>query len=177
MLTFYEFTEEDLRSNQHGFISQGQREFLKGYADSLIRSHRGGWPVMIFFLLLGGGLILAMNLSNESTRRAFFATPGILIALCMTFPVVLGIYGLGAIFARRRSRDFEEAVLSVAEGEIEWDEESSSVGPVHFLYVGPTEFKFAENFNAVFPAGRRGRIFYCESSGIKLILSHELLSA
>ena len=47
----YEFTEEDLRSNQRGFITPEQMKFLNGFAKGIVASHRGGWPIIIFFLV------------------------------------------------------------------------------------------------------------------------------
>lgn len=175
MLTFYEFTEEDLRTNQRGFFTAGQKDFLKHYGNSLVQSHRSGWPVILFFIFLGGGMILAMNLSNESARRALFSSPMNLALLCASIPLILGVYGLGAVWARRTASRFSEPELRVAEGQVEWDEENSDSGTTHYLYVGETEFKFGEDLSQAFPAGRRGRVFYGESSGIKLIVSHELL--
>jgi len=174
-LTFFDFTEEDLRSNQRGFVTASQKKWLEGFAHGIVRSHRGGWPIIIFFLLLGSGMILALNLSNESTRRAFFADPIILIVLCATFPLVLGIYGVSAIFARRRATRLTDAELKTAEGIVSLDEESSRVGTTYYVYVGETEFKFGEDVSAIFPEGRRCRIHYCETSMLKMILSYELL--
>lgn len=171
----YEFTEEDLRSNQRGFITPAQMKFLNGFAKGIVASHRGGWPVIIFFLLLGLGMILAMSLSNESTRRAFFADPMSAIVLCATVPVVLGIYGVSAIFAKRRADQIANPVLKIAEGTITLDEESSSVGPTYFVLVGEDEFKFGGDMSAYFPEGHKCRIFYSETSMLKIILSYEFL--
>lgn len=177
MLTFFEFTEEDLRSNQHGLITPRQKQFLHQYGESLVSSHRSGWPMIIFFMLLGGGIILAMNLSNESTRRALLADPINLVILCASIPLILGVYGLGAMWARRTALRFSQPDMKVAEGEVRWDDEySDSVGRTYILYVGKTKFKFGEDLSHAFPSGRRGRIFYCEGAQIKLILSHELLN-
>jgi len=118
-----------------------------------------------------------MNLSNESTRRALFADPINLVILCASIPLILGVYGIGAFFAKRTASRFHEPELRVAEGVIRWDDEySDSVGRTYFLYLGKTEFKFADDLSHTFPTGKRVRIFYCEGSQIKLILSHELLS-
>ncbi len=171
----YEFTEEDLRSNQRGFITPAQMKFLNGFAKGIVASHRGGWPIIIFFLVLGLGMILAMNLSNESTRRAFFADPIIAIVLCATVPVVLGIYGVSAIFAKRRADQIANPVLKIAEGTITLDEESSSVGPTYFVLVGEDEFKFGGDMSAYFPEGQKCRIFDSETSMLKIILSYEFL--
>lgn len=171
----YEFTEDDLRSNQRGFITPAQLNFLKSFAKGLVASHRGGWPIIIFFLLLGTGMILAMNLSNESARRAFFADPIIAIVLCATIPVVLGIYGVSAIFAKRRAEQIASPVLKIAEGTIKLDEESSRVGTTYFVLLGEDEFKFGDDMSAYFPEGQKCRIFYSETSLLKIILSYEFL--
>lgn len=170
----FEFTEEDLRSNQRGFITPSQMKFLSGFAKGIVASHRGGWPIIIFFLLLGTGLILAMNLSNESTRRAFFADPTIAIVLCATTPVVLGIYGVSAIFAKRRAEQIANPMLKIAEGKITLDEESSRVGTTYFVMVGEDEFKFGGDMSQHFPEGRKCRVYYSETPMLKIILSYEM---
>lgn len=171
----FEFTEVDLHSNQRGFITASQKQWLEGFAKGIVSSHRGGWPIIIFFLVLGIGMILGLNLSNESTRRAFFADPIILIVLCAIVPVVLGIYGLSAIFAKRRADQISNPELKVAEGTISLDEEYSRVGPTYFVFVGETEFKFGGDMSMYFPEGRTCRVYYCETSMLKMILSFEFL--
>ena len=175
LLTFYEFTDEDLNSNQRGLITPRQRQWVLGMAKGIRASQRGGFPIVIFFMILGFGLVLGMNLSNERARIAFLSDPLNIILLCAAIPVILGIFGLGAFFANRRAAKLERSRLKAAEGVIEWEEESSRVGPTYFLYVGDAEFKFGEDLSGIFPAGRRGRVFYCETSMLQLILSHELL--
>ena len=175
LLTFYEFTDEDLNSNQRGLITPRQRQWVLGMAKGIRASQRGGFPIVIFFMILGFGLVLGMNLSNERARIAFLSDPLNIILLCAAIPVSLGIFGLGAFFANRRAAKLERSRLKAAEGVIEWEEESSRVGPTYFLYVGDAEFKFGEDLSGIFPAGRRGRVFYCETSMLQLILSHELL--
>ena len=171
----YEFTEEDLRSNQRGFITPAQMQFLNSFAKGIVALHRSGWPIIIFFLILGLGMILALNLSNESTRRAFFSDPIIAIVLCVTIPVVLGIYGISAIFAKRRADQIASPVLKIAEGTITLDEESSRVGTTYFVMVGEDEFKFGGDMSTYFPEGQKCRIFYSETSMLKIILSYEFL--
>lgn len=174
-LTFFEFTPEDLSSNQRGIITTRQLEFIKGMAEGIRRSQRGGLPVILFFLLLGLGIFFSMTFSNESARKAFLSDSLNIIVMCSIPPVVLAIFGIAIFFANRRAAQLEESGLKVAEGEISWDEESSKAGPTYFLYLGETEFTFGEDLSSDFPPGRRGRIFYCETSFLKLILSHELL--
>ena len=171
----FEFTEEDLRSNKRGIVTPSQLKWLKGFARGIVASHRGGWPVIIFFLLLGTGVILAMNLSNESARRAFFADPIIAIVLCAAFPVVLGIYAVSAIFTSRRADKLSTPVLKTAEGIISLDEEHSDVGRTYFVYVGRTRFKFGGDMSQQFPEGRNCRVYYCETIMLYAILSYELV--
>jgi cytochrome c oxidase subunit IV len=172
----FEFTEEDLRSNQRGFITSSQKKWLEMFAKGIVNSHRGGWPIIIFFLLLGSGLILTMNLSNESTRRAFFADPILLVVLCTTVFVVLGIYGLSAIFAGRRAKRLADPELKIAEGVIRLDEDHSRVGTTYYVFVGNVEFKFGIDMSRSFPERRRCRVYYCETSMLKAVLSYELMN-
>lgn len=142
LLTFYEFTDEDLNSNQRGLITPRQRQWVLGMAKGIRASQRGGFPIVIFFMILGFGLVLGMNLSNERARIAFLSDPLNIILLCAAIPVILGIFGLGAFFANRRAAKLERSRLKAAEGVIEWEEESSRVGPTYFLYVGDAEFNW-----------------------------------
>jgi len=174
-LTFYEFTEEELRSNQRGFITPSQKKWIEGMAQGIRRSQRGGFPIVVFFLIVGLGLILGMSFSNERARAAFLADPLNIVVLCATIPVILGIFGLSIFFANRRAARLVESELKKAEGVIRWDEEHSDVGPTYFLFLGSTTFKFGEDLSEVFPEGKRGRIYFCETSMLQLILSHELL--
>lgn len=173
MLTFYEFTEEDLKSNRNGFITPRQQEWVKGFAKGISRTQRGTTKIAIVFPFLGACLILGMHLSNEDARAAFFANPQILIVLCATLVLVVGIFALSIFFADRRAARLSEAVLKKAEGTVELDEEYSKVGPTYYLRVGKTVFKFGEDVSSYFAEGGIYRIFYCETSMLKLILSHE----
>ncbi|NWF63496.1 MAG: hypothetical protein HXY38_04240, partial [Chloroflexi bacterium] len=74
-LTFYEFTDEELQSNRRGFITPRQKQWVQGMAKGIRASQRGGFPIIIFFMILGFGLILGMNLSNERARVAFLSDP------------------------------------------------------------------------------------------------------
>lgn len=174
-LTFYEFTEEDLRSNQRGFMTPRQKEWVKSWAGGIRRSQRGNFPLVIFFMLLGLGMFFGMTFSNESARRAFLSDPLNLIVICGSVPVILGIVALGQFFGRRRAARLENSELKAAEGVISLDEETSRVGTTYYAHVGDTEFAFGEDVSASLPEGRRCRIYYCETNMLKLILSYELL--
>jgi hypothetical protein len=89
MLTFYEFTEEDLKSNRNGFITPRQKEWVKGFAKGISGMQRGNAKIAIIFPFIGLCLILGMNLSNERARAAFLSDPTYLIVLLLVVPLWL----------------------------------------------------------------------------------------
>jgi hypothetical protein len=171
----FEFTEEDLKSNKHGFLSASQKAILNGFAEGTRRTQRGGLWVVIFFLFLGLCIILGMSLSNESTRRALFSSPFNLIALAMTIPVVLGIFGLSIWAAYRRADRLESAELKSVEGMARLDENhDSDVGSTYYVIINKVKLPIPEEASgSVFQEGKRYRIFYCHVSMLKFILSFE----
>jgi hypothetical protein len=173
MLTFYEFTEEDLKSNRNGFITPRQKAWIQGFAKGISGTQRGNARIAIIFPFIGLCMILAMILSNERARAAFLSDPTYLIVLILLVPLVIGIFALSIFFANRRAARLTEAELKKAEGTVTFDEESSRVGTTYFVHVGKTEFKFGEDVSHYFEEGGVYRIFYCETSMLKLILSHE----
>jgi hypothetical protein len=173
MLTFYEFTEEDLKSNRNGFITPRQKAWIQGFAKGISGTQRGNAKIAIIFPIIGLCLILGMNLSNERARAAFLSDPTYLIVLILIVPFVAGIFAISIYFADRRAARLAEAALKKAEGIVELDEEYSKVGPTYFVRLGGTEFKFGEDVSSYFSEGGVYRIFYCETSMLKLILSHE----
>jgi hypothetical protein len=176
-MSTFEFTEEDLKSNKRGFLSASQKAMLKGYAEGMRRTQRGGLWVVIFFLFLGLCIILGMSLSNESTRRALFSSPFNLIALAMTVPVVLGIFGLSIWAAYRRADRLANAELKSVEGIARLDEtHDSDVGSAYYVIVNKVKLPIPEESSgSIFQGGKKYRIFYCEVSMLKFILSFEMI--
>jgi hypothetical protein len=175
-LSMFEFTEEDLKSNKRGFFSDSQKAVLKGYAEGMRRSQSGGIWVVIFFLFLGLCIILGMFLSNESSRAALFSSPFNLIALAMIVPVVLGIFALSIWGAYRRADRLLNAELKSVEGVARLDEShDSGVGSTYYVIVGKVKLPFADEVHDTFQEGKKYRIFYCETSMFKYILSFERL--
>lgn len=158
MLTFFEFTEEDLKSNRNGFITPRQQKWVKGFAQGISSTQRSTAKIAIVFPFLGVCMILGMHLFNVDARAAFFANPLILIALCLSLVLVVGIFALSVYFADRRAAHLSEAVLKKAEGTVELDEEYSKVGPTFFVRIGGTEFKFGEDVSSYFAEGEIFRI-------------------
>jgi hypothetical protein len=176
-MSTFEFTEEDLKSNKRGFLSPSQKAMLKGYAEGTRRTQWGGLWVVIFFLFFGLCIILGMFLSNESSRRALFSSPFNLIALAMTVPVVLGIFGLSIWAAYKRAERLENAELNSVEGVARLDEtHDSEIGSAYYVIIKKVKLPIPEEASgSVFQEGKRYRIFYCHVSMIKFILSFEKL--
>jgi hypothetical protein len=177
ILNIFEFTEEDLKSNRLGLLSANQRKWVEGMAGGIRRSQRSLFPVLIFFMILGLGLFLGMTLSNESTRKAFLADPSTLIVLCGSVLVILGIFGASIFFANRRAERLANSQVARAEGKVRLDEKrSSKTGTTYYAIIGRDKFAFAESVSGLFKEGEAYRIYYCETSMLKLILSYERIS-
>lgn len=173
MLTFYEFTEEDLKSNRSGFITTRQKAWINGFAKGISGMQRGNAKIAIIFPLIGMCIFFAILLPNENARAAFFADPVFVIVFALLVPFIAGIFAVSIYFSDRRAARLSEAKLKKAEGTVELDEESSHVGSTYFVRIGGAEFKFGEDVSSYFAEGGVYRIFYCETSMLKLILSHE----
>ena len=64
--------------------------------------------------------------------------------------------------------------LKKAEGVVRLDEShSSEVGSTYYAIIGKIKFSFPEEISGAFPEGKTYRIFYCETSMLKYILSFE----
>lgn len=175
-LAMFEFSEEDLSSNQRGFISASQKMSIKNMAEGIRKSSWGGLKVVPFFLILGYCLILGMLLSSESYRAMLFTDPSILILLAVIVPVVFGILALSIYLAYRRAGRLSNSELMKVEGAVELDEyHSSKTGSTYYVVVEGVKFAFPEEISGTFQEGKSYRIFYCETSMFKYMLSFEKL--
>jgi hypothetical protein len=176
-LNLFEFTEEDLKSNRLGLLSAKQRRWIDGMAEGIRRSQRGGFPIILFFLTLGLGIFLGMTFSVEGARRAFLSDPLNLMIVCAIVPIVLGIFGLSVISANRRAERLRSSAVLRAEGRVQLDEShSSKTGSTYYVIVDDSQFAFPEDVAEIFREGESYRIYYCETSMLKLILSWEKIS-
>lgn len=71
----FEFTKDDLKANQRGPLTQGQRDYLKMIGEGGVRVQRMNTKIAVGFMFLGLCIILGMYLQNESTRAALFSNP------------------------------------------------------------------------------------------------------
>ncbi len=173
-LAMFDFTEEDLRSNKRGFFTPGQREIIENMAGGIRKSSWGGLKVVPVFLILGLCLILGMFLSSESYRAMLFTDPAILISLAAIVPVVFCILALGVYLAYRRADRLSNSDLKNVEGRVRLDEvHSEGAGTAYYVIIGKIKFVFPEDISGTFREGQVYRIFYCETSMFRYMLSFE----
>lgn len=171
----YEFTQDDLRSNRRGVLSQGQRDYLKTIGEGGVRMQNWNVRIAVGFMLLGLCIISALYLQNEETRAALLSNPLNLLI----FPAILLIVTLILVFslwlARRISGMLKNAELKMAEGKVRLDSQynSGAAFTSYFVYVGRKRFGFTEEMGHIFKEGEKYRVYYCKASAYELIMSYE----
>ncbi len=171
----YEFTPDDLKSNQRGFLTQGQRDYLKKIGEGGVRVQRWNIKIAVGFMFFGLCLILALYLQNEDSRAALFSNPlNILI-----FPAIIVVVALVLTFsiwlARRISDMLKNAELKTAEGKIRLDSHFNSGAGFtsYYVYVGKQRFGFTDDMSHTFKEGEKYRVYYVKASAYELIMSYE----
>ncbi|HEX2696854.1 MAG TPA: hypothetical protein VHM28_04050 [Anaerolineales bacterium] len=174
-LNIYEFGGEDLKSNQRGFITAGQKAWLESIASGVVKSSQAGFPIGIFFALLGTGILLALYLQNPETRAVLFSGPDVFIALILTLLAVTGMLSLGLFIARRQAESLSNAQLKSVQGKVSFDQESSARNgsATYFLVIGKKKIPFGDDPGSLFKEGQEYKIFYCKAGVYELILSFE----
>jgi hypothetical protein len=177
MNSVYEFTDEELKSNQRGYISDRQKEMLRQLATGIRRSQRSTARIAIIFPFIGLCIILGLSLSNESARTALFSNMINLVVLGLLIPIIVGIFGLSIYFADKRADQLAAPRLLKVEGKVSLDEtHSSKVGSAYYVIIKKVRFAFPEDVSRIFPEGTMFRIYYCETTMLKLILSYEKIN-
>src|SRR5689334_20409512 len=103
ILSIFEFNEDDLKSNQNGFISARQKVRIESFAQGMEKTSKNGFWIMLGFLPFPICLIVAMFMQNESTREVFTAGPDIYLGLGGSVVFALLAMGFGIYLARRRA--------------------------------------------------------------------------
>jgi len=178
-LNIYNFTAEDLKSNQRGFITAGQKAWLESIARGVVRSSRANFPIGIGFALFGVCLILAMFLQNESTRALLFSGPDLFIVLIISLLAVTGLMGLGIFIARRNAKKLRSPQLQSIQGKVSFDQDSSSESGLtsYYLKIGKKKFSFGDDPSGVFKEGGKYRLYYFKAGAYEMILSYEELGS
>ena len=174
-LTLFEFTEEDLKSNQHGFITPHQKEWLAGMGQGVVRVSRFNAWIALGFVLFGACLTFGLYMSNEDSRAAFFSSPINLFVLPLTVLIVIGIMALSIYFAGRLANRLSAPQLQVAEGKVRLDEDSSgnTGGTTYLAYIGRKKFAFGDSVSNIFQEGAKYRVYYCKAGILEFVLSYE----
>src|SRR5688500_12942188 len=121
----FEFTEDDLKANKRGHLSQNQKEWLKGIAEGTRRFSWTNSFIAIGFVFLGLCIVLGLSLQNERSRAALFSDPMNLIVLIGLVPLILGILALVIFLNYRSANRLEDSILSSVSGSIRHDYDSS----------------------------------------------------
>jgi len=171
----YEFTETDLKANQRGFLTQGQRELLRMTARGVRASSMTSVYVIVGFMIFGMCLILALYLQNEDTRAALFSNPLNLLVFPAIILVIALVLVFVVLFARWVSNRLLNAQLQVAEGKIRLDSHynSGAAFTSYYVYVGRKRFGFTEEMGHIFKEGEKYKVYYCKASVHELIMSYE----
>jgi len=174
-LSIFDFSPQDLKSNQRGFISQPQKEWLAGMARGIRSCSLSSALAGIGIVLFGNGLILGLFMLKEDTRAALFSNPSYLAALAVGLVIGAALMAAGVLWTTRLGARLTEARLQIAEGEVRFEQGSSgsSGGVTHYVFVGEKRFAFSEEMNDTFAEGRRYRVYYCKSGVYEPVLSLE----
>ena len=174
-LNLFEFGEEDLQVNRSGRLSAAQKKWLADMGQGVRRMSKFNAWIGLGFLLFGSCLIFALWMSNEDSRRAFFANPVNLFVLPVTAGVVIGILGISIFFAGRLANQLSSPKLQSIEGRVRVEEanQENAGGTYYQVYVGRKKFTFAEDVNVIFQEGVKYRVYYVREGIMEFVLSYE----
>jgi len=172
-LSIFEFTPEDLKANQGGYLTDKQRGWLQGTARGITSCSMASAPIALGFVLLGLGITLALYLSNEDSRRALFSSPMNLLGLAAA-----GVIGVarGGVFDRASAqagcrREAGAAPARTGQGPAR-SGLFSPQRPHHISCLrGDHRFSFGDDMSSVFREGHSYNVYYCQSGPYQLIMS------
>ena len=173
----YEFTEDDLKANKRGQLSQRQKEWLKSIARGTRSvSWRNSW-IAVGFMFLGLYMVLGLSLQNERSRAALFSNLMNLIVLIGIVPLVLGILALAIFLNYHSANKLETSTLSSVSGPVRLDYDSSGESGLtsYYVFAGKKRFTFGEDMSGVFKEGEKYKIYYCGSGVYQFVMSYEQL--
>lgn len=175
ILSIFEFTPQDLRSNERGYITDRQRAWLRSNARGIRSCSMTSAVIGLGFAIFGMLLTLGLYLQNEDSRAALFSNSMNLPMLAGGLIAAVSILGLSIWFARRQASAVEEAALRKVQGTVRLDQDyspGSAITSYHVL-IGDQKFSFTEDVSRVFKEGSQYSIYFCRSGPYRLILSME----
>ena len=173
----FEFTEEDLKANKRGQLSQSQKEWLKMIGKGGVRLQSFNVWIAVGFMFLGLCITLGLYLSNEDSRAALFANPSNLLIFPIAIVVIVGILVLSMLLARWNANKLQTAMLSSSSGNVRFDRNYSSESNIatYYVIVGKKKFKFADDMSSVFKEGEKYKVYYCRAGMYEFVMSYERL--
>jgi hypothetical protein len=176
-LSIFEFTPDDLKANQRGYLTDRQRGWLQGTARGITSCSIATAPIALGLILLGLSITLGLFLSNEDSRRVLFSNPMNLLGFAAAGVVGVSAVGLSIMLARRQASGVQRAQLQAAQGAIRLDQDYSpgSTLTSYHVYVGDHKFSFTDDMSSVFREGAHYRVYYCKSGPYQLIMSFKQL--
>ncbi len=177
-MTKFDFTEEELKLNRNGVLSQKQKQRMVAMAHGIRSSSKSGVWIILGFMFLGLCIMLAMFLQTMDSRTLQTLVPQMLGGLCFTVFAVLAMIALSLFVSSRQAAKLEAAQALSVEGVVWHDSSYSQQGGFtsYYVYFGKKRFAYADDMSHVFPEGAKFRVYYCKAGVVEFILSHEKLS-
>lgn len=159
-------------------VTARQKEWLAGMGQGMVRVSRFNAWIALGFILFGTCLTFGLYMSNENSRRAFFASPINIILFPVIVVIGVGVIALSIFLARRLANKLSAPQLKMAEGKARLEEDSSgNTGGITYLaYIGRKKFAFGDSVNNLFQEGDKYRLYYCKTGVLEFVLSYEKLN-
>lgn len=172
----FDFTQDDLRSNQAGRISTRQQEWLAQMARTTNRWGGATLWVGLFFMIFATCVVLGVFMMNEGSQKVLIsASPVLAVALCFVFLAVILFSLLSRRVTQKQAAELTEAALGSVEGIAKLGETfNPRWGHGYYLEIGETRFAVDARNN--FEEGKRYRVYYGRIPNANLIFSYEKIS-
>jgi hypothetical protein len=172
----FDFTQDDLRSNQRGQISTRQQEWLAQMARTTVRWGGTTLWVGLFFMIFAVCLILSLFTMNEDSRKLLAsASPMLAAAFCFVFLGIILFSLLSRRVTEKQAMEFTQAALGSVEGIAKLGETfNPRWGHGYYLEIGETRFAVDARNN--FEEGKRYRVYYGSVPRVNLIFSYEKIT-
>ncbi len=177
-MNYFEFTEDELKSNKNGILSPRQKETLNTMAYAVRKSSKSGVWIILGFSGLGLCILLAMFLSTMDARRLQTLGPQMAVGLCFTVFAILALIALSLFISNRNAAKLESAQVLSVEGIVKHDSSYSDSGSFtsYYVYFGKKYFAYTDDMSHIFPEGAKFRVYYSKAGQIELIMSFEKIS-
>ncbi len=177
----FDFMPEDLDANRRGIISEHQRQRLisMGREGRKFTDKSVIW--LFLFLVVAGGLILAMQFSSAGSPSALLSellSDPFSLAIQVGSVCAVGLLAIALVYFLNRRTN--AAVLNSANGPLLSDEGVAKIATGYTKYgsqykivrIGEKKYKLLEEYAGIFKSGRRYRIYYVKAGALgDLILS------